>query len=587
MNDTIHVTRFALLRKHLALMCLGVIVAHAFFIRCSHLLKADHYYIISPDSYLFHWQAKLLMRGDPIRLVSHSGLTYPLAYTARAIGLVSGVTSEEALKVATILVPPALGVMSVIAIYLAVSKMYDRRVGLLSAFAWAIAALPVLMQAAGDVDRDCLSVLLIMIGAFVFYFSSDWHWKIRGFEVGWLLGVSAVLAIEVVVFIEWLWLGVVLLIAVLVAFTAVDILIGFAIRLVPSLMTEDDPLALPMVFIKKAPAIIGAAIRASNWQTLAVVLVLNGLLGAVRPGFTYMYQEAGQLVRGALSGTSTVSELEGMTAGDLLAYGLLTIPLVMGLYITVRNHRRRDLLCLSWFGCLLLGGLFARRLFLYTAPAACILAGLGLAFLFDFGKGKLSRLDLEMAFMEPRQLLRYAKLVVAVLLMVLLFFLSSFSAYRLASDPVLAAHNDWEAALTYLRESTPKEAVVMSWWDYGYWILDVAEREPVVDNGRHDDARDRDIALVYVATDDSEAVRVMQRYGADYLVFSTVEYRILPGITGLGLGDSFGNGSSIPEEMQNSLYARSLSGTELGGGLKRVYPSPEVDKPEVVILRIE
>jgi len=527
------------------------------------------------------------MHGGPIRLVSHSGLTYPLAYTARAIGLVSGVTSEEALKVATILVPPVLGVMSVIAIYLAVSKMYDRRVGLLTAFSWAIAGIPVFLQVAGDIDRDCLSILLIMIGAFVFYFTRDWHWKIRGFEVGWLLGVSAVLAIEVLVFIEWLWLGVVLLIGVLVAFTAVDILIGFASRLVPSLMTEEDPLALPMVFIKKAPASIGAAIRASNWQTLAVVLVLSGLVGAARPGLPYMYQEAGQLIRDTLSGTSTAAELQGMTTGDLFTYGLLTIPLVMGLYITVRNHRRRDLLCLSWFGCLFLAGIFARRLFLYAAPAACILAGLGLAFLFDLGKGKLSRLDLEMAFVDPGRLRRYDKLVVAVLLVLSSLFLSSFSAYRLASDPIVAADNDWGAALTYLRESTPKEAVVMSWWDYGYWILDVAEREPVVDNGIHDDARDRDIALVYVATDDSAAVRVMQRYGADYLVFSTVEYRILPQITGLGLGESFGNGSSIPKKMKNSLYARSLSGTELGGGLKRVYPSPEVDKTDVVILRIE
>jgi len=582
-----HVSRFALLRKHLALMCLGVIVGYAFFIRYIHLLNPDHYYIISPDSHFFHWQAKLLMRGDPIPMVLHGGLTYPLAYTARAIGLVSGVTSEEALKVATILLPPVLGVMSVIAMYLAVSKMYDRRVGLLTAFSWAIAAPAVFLQAAGEVDRDCLSILLIMIGVFVFYFTRDWHWKIRGVEVGWLLGVSAVLAIEALVFMEWLWLGVVLMIAVLVAYTAVDILIGFASRLGPSLMTEEDPLALPMVFIKKAPASIGAAIRASNWQTLAVVLVLSGLVGAVNPGLAYMYQMAGERVRGVLPGTSPVTELGYMTTGDLLTYGLLTIPLVMGLYITVRNHRRRDLLCLAWFGCLFLAGLFGRRLFLYATPAACVLAGLGLAFLFDVGRDRLSRLDLEMAFVDPGRLLRYAKLVVAVLLMVLLLFPALFSAYRLASDPVAAADNDWEAALTYLRESTPKEAVVMSWWDYGYWILDVAEREPVVDNGGHDAARDRDITLVYVATDDSEAVKLMQRYGADYLVFSTVEYRILPVITDLALGESFGNGSSIPKEIWNSLYARSLSSRELGGGLKRVYPSPEVDKPEVVILRIE
>jgi dolichyl-diphosphooligosaccharide--protein glycosyltransferase len=33
-----------------------------------------------------------------------------------------------------------------------------------------------------------------------------------------------------------------------------------------------------------------------------------------------------------------------------------------------------------------------------------------------------------------------------------------------------------------LRQNTPKDAVVMSWWDYGYQIAGMADRPTLVDN---------------------------------------------------------------------------------------------------------
>ena len=36
--------------------------------------------------------------------------------------------------------------------------------------------------------------------------------------------------------------------------------------------------------------------------------------------------------------------------------------------------------------------------------------------------------------------------------------------------------------LTWLKENTPEDAVIFSWWDYGYWIETVGERTTLVDN---------------------------------------------------------------------------------------------------------
>jgi asparagine N-glycosylation enzyme membrane subunit Stt3 len=576
--------------KLLPLVVLGALAVYASILRCLHLLNPDHYYIISPDSHVFNWQAKLLLSGETPPMTLHSGLTYPMAYIARSLNLVTGMPPEQALKLAGILVPPLLGVISVFAIYLAVSRMYDRRAALFSAFAWAIASVPVFIQAAGYVDRDGLSIVLITMGVFICHFSRNWSFTVGRLELGWLVGGFTVFAVATFLYIEWMWLGSVILLSILFAVVAIEMLTTFASRLVRSLLAEEDLLAMPMVFLKTTPSGIVAAVRGSNWKPLAAVLTVSLLVGTVAGGSVSirgMYAEGSQLVRDALSGTATTDELQGLTAGDLLSYGLLTIPLLIGLYVAVRNRRRSDILLLGWLGVLFLGGLIAKRLFLYAAPAICVLAGLGLSILFDFGKAKLSLSDLTAAFMlGNKRVVVYARMAGGVVLVVLLL-LASFSAYHLGSYRLMAAGNEWEAALTYLREGTPEEAVVMSWWDYGYWILDIAGRQPVVDNGRHWEQIDRDIALVYVAEEDSEAIGIMERYGANYLVFSTLEYGSLPRITELALGERLGDFSSIPAEMRDSLYARSLSGTwEFGDRLKRVYPGPEVEEPEVVILRV-
>jgi len=39
----------------------------------------------------------------------------------------------------------------------------------------------------------------------------------------------------------------------------------------------------------------------------------------------------------------------------------------------------------------------------------------------------------------------------------------------------------WVDALNWIRESTPKDSVIVSWWDYGYWISVVGRRATVAD----------------------------------------------------------------------------------------------------------
>ena len=60
--------------------------------------------------------------------------------------------------------------------------------------------------------------------------------------------------------------------------------------------------------------------------------------------------------------------------------------------------------------------------------------------------------------------------------------------------------NDWSDAMQWLRENTPEDAVIASWWDYGYWISTLAERKTLADNSTLLDWQIRKIAATYMST---------------------------------------------------------------------------------------
>ena len=213
--------------------------------------------------------------------------------------------------------------------------------------------------------------------------------------------------------------------------------------------------------------------------------------------------------------------------------------------------------------------LFANRLLFYASPAACLLAGAGLAFFWEWAR--------------PGSLSAAKKAVVGLLIAAIVLY--SAASFTLGSGSLgfMAPDREWQSALAFLRESTPEDAVVMAHWNYGYWILDLAERQPVVDNGYYyfDQQRNHDIGEAHATDDPAEAAAIMAKYGADYLIFSNLDLKVAGGmISEANLGPQFEGADEFPPD---SLVVRSLDGTfESGGGLDVVYRS--APDSEVVIL---
>jgi len=62
--------------------------------------------------------------------------------------------------------------------------------------------------------------------------------------------------------------------------------------------------------------------------------------------------------------------------------------------------------------------------------------------------------------------------------------------------------NDWLDAMQWLKENTPEDAVIASWWDYGYWISTLGERKTLADNSTVLDWQIRKLASMYMSTPD-------------------------------------------------------------------------------------
>jgi len=88
--------------------------------------------------------------------------------------------------------------------------------------------------------------------------------------------------------------------------------------------------------------------------------------------------------------------------------------------------------------------------------------------------------------------------------------LNGGSTFNIATD-------DWLNAMEWLNKNTPEDAVIASWWDYGYWITTLSERASLADNATLSTLRIQQIAKTLLSPPD-EAWEMLQELDADYIL---------------------------------------------------------------------
>jgi len=213
-------------------------------------------------------------------------------------------------------------------------------------------------------------------------------------------------------------------------------------------------------------------------------------------------------------------------------FGLLLFFAPLGFYFTLRSRTDANIF-LTLFG--LTSMYFAAsmvRLTLIMAPAFCILGGLVLSEILspfaDIARGTTFFSRRKTRFI-PRVGSEFG--ILAFILLLLITFPTVWRGVDSAYQPVTIAsssiptrqnYGDWLETLTWMSDNLADDSVVASWWDYGYWITEVANKTTIIDNSTINATQISQVALMFLSNE-TRALPILDRYGATHVVvFTTI-----------------------------------------------------------------
>jgi oligosaccharyl transferase (archaeosortase A-associated) len=227
--------------------------------------------------------------------------------------------------------------------------------------------------------------------------------------------------------------------------------------------------------------------------------------------------------------------------------------LAMLIYLIVKEKGADKILFLVWSIIILAAVLGQRRFGYYYAANAALLTGYFSWKMLDLAglrrlltkskevvtavkrfkkKQKKAREQVKAkTFMQPRGVW-VRVIVVGIAIFFLVFFPNISQARNLASMPNSIMNEGWYSSLTWLKDNSPEPFAdpnfyyelyppksefvypataygVMSWWDYGYFIMQIAHRIPNANPGQAGAAR---VGKFFTAQNESSAQEIVDQY---------------------------------------------------------------------------
>lgn len=258
-----------------------------------------------------------------------------------------------------------------------------------------------------------------------------------------------------------------------------------------------------------------------------LVLFLTTCLGYIRLPVGKFLGVLNPLYRREIPIIESVAE-HRPTSWDVfyLELGILSFVVPFGLYFSAKRYDLRDIYLLAYgLSSLYFAGSMVRIL-LVASPAICTLAAFGIS---SATKPFVDIIRRKSAFprhLRPRVGIGFSLIMPTILATLILIPyvlpqpVGLITAAKMASSPPTIAASgtirrefvgDWLEALDWIRNNTPKDAVIVSWWDYGYWLEVMGERRTLADNGTINSTQIAQIGKMFLSGEE-EAVKILSRF---------------------------------------------------------------------------
>lgn len=492
--------------------------------------------------------------------------------------LLLGAGSPRSVEMVAAVVPPILGSLTIISVYLLARELFGPRAGLLSALFFAINPQHVSTSIFARPDHHVLEtfilVNLVLLLALALKRGGGWPW------LGAAAGVFAAA-------LAYTWIGAAAYFGAFLAFIVIAatldlhrgvssrdalqvILLVFGVALALALPFWREGWMTPSFFAIAGVLLTTAALlslagpflrKGVPWIALPPILLLLGYLLFLSvyalEGWLGIHSLLGQGIGYFFGGALAWKVAEAVPLYDVIrpvtVVGFnLTVAVLGFAHLWRSDIDRCQLLFLVWTVSVLLLAIFQNRfLYVFSASMAVLMA-----LFFLRAAGILAESGW---FREDRKISKY----MTSLLLLLLLLPSAASVAEVFSIRPAVVELGWDRPLHWLEErsadsslhwegGTAAGAGVLTWWDRGNWVLYLS-RWPVVANGFQAGAEDA--ARFFLSEDEAAALEIMDERRARYAVTdSTI---LGPGLPAMVLW----------MEEDSAEYARTAVDGPKGGGM--------------------
>jgi asparagine N-glycosylation enzyme membrane subunit Stt3 len=239
------------------------------------------------------------------------------------------------------------------------------------------------------------------------------------------------------------------------------------------------------------------------------------------------------------------------------------ILVIASVYISRKSEwkiNHRWILIAAWMIPMLLGVRSAIRVFFAIVPFISFMA---VFTIFEIGKFAKNNKD------EMKKIFSWVLLIVSVIgiLVASQGYYSSIDSQAKYQTP--SYNQDWQKAMSWVRENTNEGAVFLHWWDYGYWVQTGGNRPTVTDGGHSQTTFGDHFVGRYVLTTPypETAKSFMKTHEVSYLLIDPTDIGKYGAYSSIGTGkDSDDRSSWIPTLISNLAEIQ-----ETKDGIIRIY----------------
>ncbi len=472
------------------------------------------------------------------------------------------------------MIPPVIGVLSVLVMYFLGKDIGGRTVGLLSALFLALEPSIIERTSLGFFDTQVPGTIGLVLFVFLFLRSIDNNRSLRAsilyslaaagtlayFMAGWggayyMIDMTVLFVFVITLLKRYnqrlllsysITFGLALYIATIVPYLGLTYLTsgavipvagGFVLLLIAELLRNNITLRSKLLI-----AIASLVVIVGGFSTLYATGFITGS-GLQGKFFTVL----DPFIRATSPIINSVAEQQISAWGNMyIELGIGTLFFLMGLYFILKNPTTRNIFLIVFAITSLFFAASMIRLLAIFAPVFAVIAGVGILGLIKPFYTLLKESPHNLA-KTKRRIARVSKEYSGVAVFLIFLILVSEFAFSPQTSGIPRAINQafvptaisasslpiggasltqpvsaWLEAINYLKTNVPSTNVVVAWWDYGDWLTNLGNVTTLCDNTTYNTTQIENVGYIYMGNE-NQSMKMLSVYN-DYNNPGRVKY---------------------------------------------------------------